>query len=66
MKVIRTPEVNYFEGGWVKFSTKRKGGELYYTIDSWNRDKSYRITIEQGKVKDKDHLKELKCMEEER
>ena len=59
MKVIRTPEDCYFNGGWVKFSTNRKDGELYYTIDSWNRDKSYRITIEQGKVKDEAHLKEL-------
>ena len=65
MKVIRTPDEHCFVGGWVKFSTSRKDGELYYTIDSWNKDKLSRTTIEQGKVRDEAHLKELQCMEKE-
>jgi len=65
MKLIRTPDENYFKGGYVKFSTSRKDGELYYTITLWNHDKTKLSQTESGKVKDKAHLKELECMEKE-
>lgn len=62
MKVIRTPDENYFSGGYVKFSTSRKDGELYYTITVWNENKTKLTTTEKGKVKDEAHLKELQEM----
>ena len=65
MNTIRTPEENNFTGGYVKFSTSRKDGKLYYKIVLWNKDKTRLSTSEEGKVKDKDHLKELQCMEKE-
>jgi len=65
MKTIRTPEDNYFHSGYVTFSTSRKNGELYYKIVLWNKDRTRLSTSEEGKVKDKDHLKELECMEKE-
>jgi hypothetical protein len=65
MKVIRTPEEHYFEGGCVKFSTSRKDGELYYQIWYWNDDKTAQFALEVEKVKDEAHLKELQCMEKE-
>lgn len=65
MKVQRTPDENYFKGGYVKFSTGRKDGELSYKIVLWNKDKTRLSTLEKGKVKDKEHLKELECMEKE-
>jgi len=63
MKTIRTPDENYFEGGYVKFSTSRNDGELYYEVNLWNKDKTKLSKTDSGKVKDKDHLKELECME---
>jgi len=63
MKVIRTPDENYFKNGYVKFSTSRKDGELSYKIVLWNKDKTRLSTSEEGKVQDKVHLKELECME---
>ena len=65
MRVIRTPDKNYFEGGYVKFSTSRKDGELYYDIFKSNLENCISVRVEGGKVKDKDHLKELECMEKE-
>lgn len=62
MKLIRTPDENYFEAGYVKFSTSRKDGELYYAITLWNKDKTKLNTTEKGKVKDEAHLKELQEM----
>ncbi len=64
MKVERTPDENYFDAGYVKFSTSRKDGELYYEIILYN-DMIQLYCAEKGKVKDKDHLKELQCMEKE-
>ncbi len=64
MKVIRTPEQNTFDGGWVEFSTSRKDGELYYKIKQYTADKSHLIIIEQGKVQDEAHLKELQDIDE--
>lgn len=63
MKVIRTPEIHYFEAGQVEFSTSRKDGELYYTIKRWNTDRTVLITTHHSKVKDKTHLDELHSME---
>ena len=65
MKVIRTPDEHYFDGGYVTFHTSRKDGELYYQMGSWNQDKTKCYVSEKAKVKDKDHLKELQCMEKE-
>jgi len=59
MKVIRTPEINYFKGGQVEFSTSRKDGELYYTLSKWDEDKSNSTVLDTGKVRDEAHLKEL-------
>lgn len=61
MKTIRTPNEHYFTGGYVKFSTSRNNGELYYTITLYN-DMTQLYCAEKGKVKDKAHLKELQCM----
>ena len=66
MKVIRTPEQNTFDGGWVEFSTSRKDGELYYKIKHWTNDKRAVIIVEHGKVQDEVHLKELQIMENEK
>ena len=65
MKVIRTPDEHYFDGGYVKFSTGRKDGELHYKIWHWNDDRTAQFASEVGKVKDEAHLKELECMEKE-
>ncbi len=65
MKLIRTPDENYFKGGYVKFSTSRNDGELYYEITLWNKDKTQLSSSEKDKVKDEAHLKELQCMEKE-
>lgn len=64
MKTRRTPNENYFTGGYVKFSTSRKDGELYYEITLYN-DKTQLYCAEKGKVKDEAHLKELQEMEKE-
>lgn len=64
MKTIRTPDENYFTGGYVKFSTSRKDGELYYEITLYN-GKNQLYCAEKGKVKDEAHLKELQGMEKE-
>ena len=61
MKTIRTPDENYFTGGYVKFSTSRKYGEIYYTITLYN-DMTQLYCAEKGKVKDESHLKELQEM----
>ncbi len=65
MKVIRTPEDHYFHSGYVTFSTSRKDGELSYKIVLWNKERTRLSISDEGKVKDKDHLKELQCMEKE-
>lgn len=65
MKLIRTPDENYFTGGYVKFSTSRKDGELYYKVKHWTKDKKAVIIIGRGKVQDEAHLKELQDMEKE-
>jgi len=65
MKTIRTPEQNTFDGGWVEFHTHRRNNELYYKVKHWTQDKKALIVIDQGKVKDEAHLKELQCMEKE-
>lgn len=62
MKVIRIPVENYFTDGYVKFSTSRKDGELYYEITLYN-GKTQLYCAEKGKVKDEAHLKELQGME---
>ena len=62
MKVERTPDEHYFDAGYVKFSTSRKDGELYYDIFKSNVDKSVSSRIKGGKVKDEAHLKELQEM----
>jgi len=59
MKLIRTPETHNFTGDWVKFSTSRKDGELYYKISQWDMDKTSQVIIDQGKVRDEIHLQEL-------
>jgi len=64
MKTRRTPDENYFTGGYVKFSTSRKDGELYYEITLYN-GMTQLYCAEKGKVKDEAHLKELQCMEKE-
>ena len=61
MKLIRTPDENYFKNGYVKFSTSRKDGELYYKITLYN-NKNQLYCAENGKVKDEKHLKELQEM----
>lgn len=63
MKVARTLDKNYFKGGYVKFSTSRKDGELYYDIFKSNLDKSVSVRIVGGKVLDEAHLKELQEIE---
>ena len=63
MKTRRTPDENYFTGGYVKFSTSRKDGELYYKVKHWTKDKRALIIVDQGKVQDEAHLKWLQCME---
>jgi len=65
MKVERTPDEHYFDAGYVKFSTSRNDGEIYYEVNLWNKDKTKLSKTDSGKVKDKDHLKELECMEKE-
>ncbi len=64
MKTIRTPDENYFKAGYVKFSTSRKDGELYYEITLYN-GMNQLYCAEKGKVKDEAHLKELQSMEKE-
>ncbi len=65
MKLIRTPDEHYFEGGCVKFSTSRKDGELYYEVMQWNEDKTLLTTVDHGKVKDEVQLKELQSKDME-
>lgn len=65
MKTIRTPEINYFEGGFVSFSTSRKNGELYYQRVQWDALRTNCSILDSGKVQDEAHLKELQCMEKE-
>jgi len=65
MKLIRTPDEHYFDGGSVKFSTSRKDGELYFKVVLWDKNKSHPITFNTEKVEDEAHLKELQCMEKE-
>ena len=65
MKVIRTPDEHYFDGGYVKFSTSRKDSELHFEIVIWNKDRTNYNIMDSGKVKDEAHLKELQCMEKE-
>jgi len=63
MKVIRTPDKNYFKGGYVKFTTSRTDGELYFKIVLWNPDGTRLSTSEEGKVQDQAHLKKLQEIE---
>jgi len=65
MKVIRTPDEHYFEGGFVKFSTLKTSGELAYQIRKWNNDKTGLVIIDTSLVRDEVHLKELQGMEKE-
>jgi len=60
---IRTPEVYYFSGGFVKFF-KYKSHDLGYTIYKYNEDGSQLSTIEGGKVKDEAHLKQLLAIQD--
>jgi len=62
MKLIRTPDEHYFEGGYVKFSTGRPDGELHYEIHKWSGNMTSIIDLETGKVKDEAHLKELQSV----
>jgi len=62
MKVIRTPDENYFSAEYVKFSTSRKDGELYYEVNLWNENKTKLSKTDSGKVQDEAHLKELQEM----
>ena len=63
MKVARTPEDCYYNSVCVLFTKSRKDGELYYEIILWYKDATQMHSVEKGKVKDKDHLKELQSME---
>jgi len=65
MKVIRTPDEHYFDGGFVKFSTLKISGELAYQIRKWNNDKTSLVIMDTALVRDEAHLKELECMEKE-
>jgi len=62
MKLERTPPENCFKFGYVKFSTNRADGELYYETFKANEDTDP-IRVEFGKVKDETHLKELQEIE---
>ena len=59
MKIIKIPDVHYFKHGWVSFNTNRKDRELYYEISIWNDESADHTIMEQGIVKDKEHLNEL-------
>jgi len=59
MKIIKIPDVCYFKHGWVSFGTSRKDRELYYEISMWNDESANHTIIEQGIVKNQEHLQEL-------
>lgn len=50
------PATKYFDGGYVKFSTDNK--ELSYQIWIY-KDKTLLMKLEDGKVKDQEHLTKL-------
>lgn len=50
------PATKYFDGGYVKFNTNNK--ELSYQIWIY-KDKTLLMKLEDGKVKDQEHLTKL-------
>ena len=64
MKVDKAPNAHTVLNGWIQFSKDTDTEELYYGITLWNNIMSYFDVVEQGKVKDEAHLKELLTLRE--
>ena len=64
MKLIKTPDVVYFKHGWVEFFTSRKDRGLYYEIVKWTDDKTSHSIIEEGLVRNPQHLEALQSYQE--
>ena len=64
MKLIKTPDVEYIESGWIVFSTSRKDRELHYTITKWNETETTYRVIEEGLVRNQQHLEELQSYDD--
>lgn len=59
---MRTPEVYYFERGYVKF--KKIDGDLHYQIWKYEPNGMMSMIVDNGKVKDEDHLKQLLAIQD--
>lgn len=57
---MRTPETFYFNHGYVRF--KKLDGQVHYEIWQYTGDGMMSMIVQNGKVKDEQHLKELRSL----
>lgn len=58
---MRTPETYYFSNGYITFYKNK--GNIEYDVWTWNKEGTRCYTIQTGKLRDQEHLKQLTAIQ---